>query len=93
MHAAPQLAPALALWERTRIARAAGLQQAGLVNGVVLHLPDGPQQQARDAAMAAEVDDREFTASPNQWSDPRTAAWAYGYDAEVEIRDAFAGWV
>jgi salicylate hydroxylase len=33
-----------------------------------------------------EVCGEAFERSSNQWSDPMTAAWAYGYDAEMEVR-------
>jgi salicylate hydroxylase len=65
------------------------MQQASLVNGVILHYPDGPQQRARDAAMQPGVEGRPFMESPNQWSDPTTQAWSYGYDAGAAIQKAF----
>ena len=83
------IAPALKVYQDVRIQRTSQMQQAGLVNGVVFHFADGPEQEARDAAMRAEVEDRVFTESPNQWSDPTTQAWAYGYDAVGAIADAF----
>jgi salicylate hydroxylase len=52
------------------------------VNGLIWHYPDGPEQELRDAGMNAEVEGRPFVWSPNQWSDPATQWWAYGYDAE-----------
>ena len=39
--------------------------------------------------MRAEIEGRTFTESRNQWSDPTTQAWAYGYDALGAIADAF----
>jgi salicylate hydroxylase len=81
--------PALKVYQDVRIKRSSQMQQASLVNGVVFHFPDGPEQEARDAAMRAEVEGRVFTESPNQWSDPTTQAWAYGYDAVGAIADAF----
>jgi salicylate hydroxylase len=83
------MAAALKVYQDVRIQRTSQMQQASLVNGVVFHFADGPEQEARDAAMRAEVEDRVFTESPNQWSDPTTQAWAYGYDAVGAIADAF----
>ena len=79
----------LKVYQDVRIKRSSQMQQASLVNGVTFHFPDGPEQRARDAAMRAEVEGRVFTESPNQWSDPTTQAWAYGYDAVGAIADAF----
>lgn len=80
--------PALEVFERHRLVRTGQMQEASLVNGKLWHFPDGLEQQARDAAMksamAGEMDE-----SPNQFCDPVTAQWAYGYDAEVEIRKAW----
>ena len=83
------LARVLKVFETVRSKRCSQMQQASLVNGVLIHFPDGPLQQARDAAMRAEVEGRPFTESPNQWSDPATANWAYGYNAVDEIARAF----
>ena len=83
------IVPALNVYQEVRIKRSSQMQQASLVNGVIFHFPDGPEQEARDAAMRAEVEGRTFTESPNQWSDPTTQAWAYGYDAVGAVADAF----
>ena len=93
-YTADDIRPALSVYEQVRIKRSSQMQQASLVNGIVFHFPDGPEQETRDADMRAEVEGRTFTESPNQWSDPTTQAWAYGYDAVGAIADAFqeANW-
>jgi salicylate hydroxylase len=59
---------ALKRYESARIARTTRLQQASHARAHVNHLPDGPEQLARDAALAG--------------ADPLTAnGWIYGYDA------------
>lgn len=59
-------------YESARIARTTRLQQAGHARADVNHLPDGPGQQARDAAPAS--------------SDPLLASGRiYGYDAEKAL--------
>ena len=83
------LIPALNVYQEVRIKRSSQMQQASLVNGIIFHYRDGPEQEARDAAMRAEVEGRVFTETPNQWSDPTTQAWAYGYDAVGAVGDAF----
>ncbi|KAF2999653.1 hypothetical protein E8E13_000156 [Curvularia kusanoi] len=83
------LPSALRSFEKERIRRSGDMQHASMVNGVIWHFPDGPEQEARDASMAAEVSGKPFTSSANQWSDPVTQRWAYGYDAEKEMREVW----
>lgn len=83
------LPAALNIFEKVRIDRASKMQEASLLNGKLWHFPDGPMQTARDAAMRAEVLGMPFSHSPNQWSDPATQMWAYGYDAEEEVERAW----
>lgn len=78
---------ALRVFEKERMQRSYGMQSASLVNGRLWHFPDGPLQQARDLGMRAEVEERSFVESTNQWSDPVTQLWAYGYDAEQAIEN------
>lgn len=76
---------ALKVFERVRILRSGQMQGASLTNGKLWHYADGPEQKARDSAMRPEVLGEHFIESPNQWSDPLTQAWCYGYDAEEEV--------
>ncbi|KAF3763332.1 FAD/NAD(P)-binding domain-containing protein [Cryphonectria parasitica EP155] len=80
---------ALNVFEQERIKRSSMMQEASMVNSMIWHFKDGPLQQARDAAMRPEVDGRHFLSSPNQWSDPVTQNWAYGYDAEKVMEEAW----
>ncbi len=60
---------ALQRYESTRIERTTRLQEASRARSHINHLPDGPEQEARDAALAD--------------SDPLVrSGWIYGYDAE-----------
>ncbi|KAK1996669.1 FAD binding domain-containing protein [Colletotrichum falcatum] len=77
-----QLRLALEVFQKERKTRTSMMQEASMVNAVLLHFKDGPEQRARDAAMEPEVQGRKFAFSPNQWSDPLTQSWAYAYDAE-----------
>jgi salicylate hydroxylase len=60
---------ALARYERVRLPRASQVQEASRGRIAHHHLPDGPEQAARDAAFAGE--------DPLSHND-----WLYGYDAE-----------
>ncbi|KAH6999196.1 hypothetical protein BKA56DRAFT_685174 [Ilyonectria sp. MPI-CAGE-AT-0026] len=83
-----QVPNALRVFEKERMSRSYGMQTASLVNGKLWHFPDGAEQQARDRGMRAEVEGKYFIESTNQWSDPVTQLWTYGYDAEKELRKA-----
>ncbi|KAK5674171.1 hypothetical protein LTR17_027816 [Elasticomyces elasticus] len=83
---------ALKTFEKVRILRSGQMQKASLANGKLWHYADGPDQEARDAAMQPEVVGKQFLESPNQWSDPLTQAWCYGYDAEAEALKACKAW-
>ncbi|KAF7561515.1 hypothetical protein G7046_g2624 [Stylonectria norvegica] len=76
---------ALQVWAKERKERSEMMQEASMVNAMIWHFPDGPEQRARDTAMRPEVAGEHFLTSPNQWSDPKTQAWAYSYDAEVAM--------
>jgi salicylate hydroxylase len=66
---------ALTRYERLRLPRASRVQEASRGRTTHHHLPDGPQQRARDAAFAAE--------------DPLGHnSWIYAYDAELEAASA-----
>lgn len=80
---------ALRVFEAERMKRSYGMQAASLVNGKLWHFADGPDQEARDLGMRAEVEGHSFLESTNQWSDHVTQMWAYGYDAEVEVKRAW----
>ncbi|KAJ5095289.1 hypothetical protein N7532_007580 [Penicillium argentinense] len=83
------LPTALSIFEKARIDRTSKMQEASLLNGKLWHFADGPLQRARDAAMKPEVDGVGFSHSPNQWSDPVTQIWTYGYDAEGAVERAW----
>jgi salicylate hydroxylase len=68
---------ALRRYEEIRRPRATRLQELSRGRGKANHLPDGPDQQARDASLAAE--------------DPLSHnGWIYGYDAELAAHEALA---
>ncbi|GAB7329001.1 hypothetical protein MBLNU13_g00854t1 [Cladosporium sp. NU13] len=58
----------LRVFEEVRRERTRPMQQASSLNAQLLHFADGPEQQARDAAMEAEVLGLHFETSSNQWS-------------------------
>jgi 2-polyprenyl-6-methoxyphenol hydroxylase-like FAD-dependent oxidoreductase len=69
----PDPAAALRRYETVRLPRATRLQAMSTANKTRFHLPDGPEQQGRDAEMAAGSTDWSFDA----------VAWLYNHDATV----------
>ncbi|HSS74849.1 MAG TPA: FAD-dependent monooxygenase [Gaiellaceae bacterium] len=68
---------ALRRYEAARLPRASRIQAMSAQNKVRFHLPDGPEQRARDAEMATQSTD---------WS-IKAIAWIYGHDAGM-VEDA-----
>lgn len=64
---------AFKLYETVRLPRATKIQHGSWENKTRFHLPDGPAQEARDAAMAKGMTD---------WS-YRAVAWVYAHDAAL----------
>ncbi|KAI1858922.1 hypothetical protein JX265_005751 [Neoarthrinium moseri] len=85
IQSAQELKFALRVFQSERIKRTAPMQEASLINAMLFHFKDGKEQEARDAAMRAEVEGKHYLSTPNQWSDPVTQWWAYGYDAEAAM--------
>jgi salicylate hydroxylase len=75
---AASVAEALARYQAVRGPRTARVQLASRGRRAHHHLPDGPEQRARDAAFASD--------------DPLAHnAWLYSYDAEQAAREALVG--
>jgi salicylate hydroxylase len=62
-------APALVRYERLRLPRVTRLQQMSRANKYRFHMPDGPEQEARDAAWARTPDRA-----------PEAMRWLFGHD-------------
>lgn len=87
------IAEAVELYENERMPKAYAKQQVSFLNGAIWHLPDGPEQQARDAAMSTELTGQPFLRSPKLYGDPATVLEVYGYDAEAHAEKAIAKYV
>jgi salicylate hydroxylase len=57
---------ALNVFQSERRSRTSLMQEASMVNSMIWHFADGPEQRERDAAMQPEVQGRSFQSSPNQ---------------------------
>ncbi|CAL5870460.1 uncharacterized protein PFLUO_LOCUS4697 [Penicillium psychrofluorescens] len=76
---------ALQVYEKSRKQRAETVQQSGSENRVTLHLPDGPEQQARDEQFRASASGT----NPDKWTDRETQEFLWGWDAEKAALDAW----
>lgn len=85
-----QVAPLLRAYESLRLPRTAATQASSRLNQHIFHLPDGPDQAARDHAMRAAMEaeknagDHEGSTigNPNQWADKEKNRVQFGYDAD-----------
>ncbi|KAL2858006.1 hypothetical protein BJY01DRAFT_201735 [Aspergillus pseudoustus] len=74
-----ELPLALGAYQRSRKLRAETVQQSGSLNRSTLHLPDGPEQLARDEQFKLSLTGGE---NPDKWSDRKTQEFLWGWDAE-----------
>lgn len=74
-------------YEAARKPRAEAIQASSVRNRDALHMPDGPQQRARDAKFARVCAGGE---NPDRWGDPTEQRFLWGWDAEQSARDALA---
>ncbi|KAJ7152356.1 hypothetical protein C8R46DRAFT_1302630 [Mycena filopes] len=96
-----EVRPLLEAYQALRYPRTTGTQLDARSNGRIFHIPDGPEQQARDFSMrtameyALRVEDCGEPAAEedvtggnaNSWAD-RARSWSqYGYDAEEAARE------
>lgn len=82
------LREAVSIYETERMPKAYEKQQVSFINGAIWQLPDGPLQEGRDAAMAAELAGKYFVRSSNLYGDPQTVLDVYGYDVQGHAQDA-----
>jgi|SRR4051794_6756692 salicylate hydroxylase len=83
------LGQAVDVFQMVRIPRVKQIHEASTLHDFTMHLPDGAEQRARDAAMEKEVAGEHFNESPNQWSDPTMQNWIYTYDPTEHIRQVW----
>ncbi|KAB8235145.1 putative salicylate hydroxylase [Aspergillus alliaceus] len=77
---------ALQAYENSRKQRAEKVQQSGSANRITLHLPDGPEQQARDEQFRLSMTSG---SNPDRWTDRETQAFLWGWDAEKAALEAW----
>ncbi len=91
-----QLKPLLQAYEDLRLPRTAETQRQSRLNQKIFHLPDGPEQELRDADMrrAAEAELKRAAheqrvhreaGNANQWADEDKNVAQFGYDADDAV--------
>ncbi|KAG8980865.1 hypothetical protein FRB94_002698 [Tulasnella sp. JGI-2019a] len=80
-----QIAPLLYAFETLRLPRTSLVQASSRLNQKIFHLPDGPEQEARDAAMRQAMRGELATGNPNQWADKEKSRALFGYDADWAV--------
>lgn len=52
------------------------------------HMPDGPEQEARDEVFLSQLGKESKGPFPSRWTCPHVQPWLYGYDAYEEVEKA-----
>ncbi|RSM15775.1 hypothetical protein CDV31_004876 [Fusarium ambrosium] len=52
------------------------------------HMPDGPEQEARDATFLSQLGKELRAPFPSRWTCPEVQPWLYGYDAFREVEES-----
>ena len=92
LHSKDQLPSALKLYERLRKTRGETIARETFAQRDDFHMPDGPQQEARDALMLSKLGKPIDCKFPARWQCPIAQPWLYGYDAEKEVEQALHEW-
>ncbi|KAJ9623980.1 hypothetical protein H2203_005427 [Taxawa tesnikishii (nom. ined.)] len=83
-----QLPHALHLYERLRKTRGQAVLKETLNQRYDFHLPDGIEQEARDATFLRQLGKEVTAPFPSRWTCPGVQEWLYGYDAVKDVEDA-----
>ncbi|KAB5518850.1 hypothetical protein GE09DRAFT_505178 [Coniochaeta sp. 2T2.1] len=83
-----QLPQALNLYEKLRKARGDAIARETFKQRHDFHLPDGPEQQARDQIFLSQLGKELKGAFPSRWQCPEVQPWLYGYEAQREVEEA-----
>ncbi|KAH6638673.1 FAD binding domain-containing protein [Truncatella angustata] len=84
-----QLPKALKMYETLRKARGEAIVRETFKQRAAFHMPDGPEQEARDEIFRQYMDGEKLDGSlPSRWTCPEVQPWIYGYDAFKEVEDA-----
>jgi salicylate hydroxylase len=63
---------------------------AALVQRDCIHMPDGPEQEARDEIFLSQLGQDVKAPFPNRWICPDAQRWVCGYDAYQDVAEAIS---
>lgn len=81
-----EIGKAMVVYERLRKQRAEAVTNTAIAVRTILHLPDGPEQVARDEAFRKV---REGGENPDSWQNERHQQELWGHDAEAGVVEAW----
>lgn len=79
------LSRALKTYQRLRKARGEAIVRETFKQRESFHMPDGPEQRARDELFLSKLGKEVDCAFPSRWTCPEVQPWLYGYDAWKEV--------
>ncbi|KAM0097604.1 hypothetical protein ACP6JE_007869 [Aspergillus fumigatus] len=86
-----QLPNALHTFEKLRKLRSEAIARETFKQRNDFHMPDGPDQEARDKIFTSQLGKEITGAFPSRWTCPVVQPWIYGYDAIAEAEKALRG--
>ncbi|KAH3141723.1 hypothetical protein KXW18_001739 [Aspergillus fumigatus] len=78
----------LRLYERLRKSRGEAIVKETFKQRHDFHMPDGEEQEKRDAIFLSQLGKEIKGAFPSRWTCPKVQPWLYGYDAIKEVEKA-----
>ena len=91
MKSPAELKERLDLFQRLRKARGEAIVRETFKQRESFHMPNGPEQEARDEVFLRQLGAQIEGEFPSRWTCPVVQPWLYGYDAEKEVATALEG--
>ncbi|KAI0401996.1 hypothetical protein F4802DRAFT_392795 [Xylaria palmicola] len=84
------LPKALRMYQELRKARGDAIVKETFKQRDAFHMPNGPEQEARDALFLSQLGKELKGPFPSRWTCPDVQPWLYGYDAYQEVEEAIS---
>ncbi|KAI2634039.1 hypothetical protein GGS21DRAFT_519742 [Xylaria nigripes] len=83
-----QLPKALRMYQELRKARGEAIVKETYDQRAAFHMPNGPEQEARDELFLSQLGKELKGPFPYRWTCPQVQPWLFGYDAYREVEEA-----
>ncbi|KAI3335799.1 hypothetical protein F4824DRAFT_144826 [Ustulina deusta] len=83
-----QLPKVLRMYQDLRKARGDAIVKETFKQRDSFHMPNGPEQEARDELFLSQLGREPNAPFPSRWTCPQVQPWLYGYDAYREVEEA-----